>query len=245
MYIPSEIIILFFLISFLVYTMPDVLVVFSKTFYGKASLILLMILTTLYNPTGGLLIAMLIIFLSEFNYTFNNRSFYEEFNAFSNADKITSAPPKKGAAAAAGTEEDMEEEDMEEEEEEEEEEEDMEEEDTEENTPENFRKNYCDNDELRDDDGNVVELSDMSTVFPQLKFKKAECNPCDTKCVFTITDGNEQIETEEELKSKDSANFGVSRRDTSEDGEESSDRSSDGDGTNWWDHKYQLTFSRI
>jgi hypothetical protein len=79
MYFPTEIIILFFLISFLVYTMPMVLVKFSKTAKGRFLLLMLMIVMTLYNKTSGLLIAMLIIFLSEFNYEVNNGILYEGF----------------------------------------------------------------------------------------------------------------------------------------------------------------------
>ena len=80
MYFPTEIIVLFFLISFFVYTMPLVLVKFSKTIKGKFLLLMLMIVVTLYNKTGGLLIAMLIIFLSEFNYEVNNGILYEGFD---------------------------------------------------------------------------------------------------------------------------------------------------------------------
>ena len=79
MYVPTEIIILFFIISFLVYTMPMVLVKFSKTIKGRFLLLLLTIVITLYNRIGGLLMAMLIIFLSEFNYEVNNGIIYEGF----------------------------------------------------------------------------------------------------------------------------------------------------------------------
>jgi hypothetical protein len=59
--------------------MPLVLVNFSKTLKGKFLLLLLMIVITLYNRTGGMLIAMLLIFLSEFNYEVNNGIVYEGF----------------------------------------------------------------------------------------------------------------------------------------------------------------------
>ena len=80
MYVPSEIIVLFFLISFLIYTMPMVLVKFSKSSNGKFLLLALTIVITLYNKTGGLLMAMLLIFLSEFNYEVNNGLLYEGFD---------------------------------------------------------------------------------------------------------------------------------------------------------------------
>jgi hypothetical protein len=80
MYIPPEIIVIFFLISFLIYTMPMPLVKFSKTPRGKFLLLTLTIVMTLYNRTGGILMAMLIIFLSEFNYEVNNGILYEGFD---------------------------------------------------------------------------------------------------------------------------------------------------------------------
>ena len=79
MNIPPEIIIIFFLISFLVYTMPTLLVKFSRTLKGKFLLLVLTIVMTIYNRTAGLLLAMLIIFLSEFNYEFNSGIIYEGF----------------------------------------------------------------------------------------------------------------------------------------------------------------------
>jgi hypothetical protein len=85
---PTEIIILFFIVSFLVYTMPMVLVKFSKSLKGKFLLLLLTIVITLYNRTGGIVMAMLLIFLSEFNYEVNNGIIYEgfELNADPNAE---------------------------------------------------------------------------------------------------------------------------------------------------------------
>jgi hypothetical protein len=80
MCVPTEIIILFFIISFLVYTMPMVLVKFSKSLKGKFLLLLLTIVITMYNRTGGIVMAMLLIFLSEFNYEVNNGIIYEGFD---------------------------------------------------------------------------------------------------------------------------------------------------------------------
>jgi len=79
MNIPPEIIIIFFLISFLVYTMPTLLVKFSRTLKGKLLLLVLTVVITIYNRTAGLLMAMLFIFLSEFNYEFNSGIIYEGF----------------------------------------------------------------------------------------------------------------------------------------------------------------------
>ena len=80
MHIQNEIIVLFFIISFLVYTMPDILVNFSRTLRGKFLLLVLTIVVTLYNKTGGILMVMFFIFLSEFNYEFNTGILYEGFS---------------------------------------------------------------------------------------------------------------------------------------------------------------------
>jgi hypothetical protein len=61
--------------------MPLVLVKFSKTPNGKFLLLALTVVITLYNKTGGLLMAMLLIFLSEFNYEVNNGLLYEGFDS--------------------------------------------------------------------------------------------------------------------------------------------------------------------
>ena len=81
MYVKPEITILFFLISFLIYTMPNILVKFSKSYKGKFLLLVLTIVITLYNPIGGMIMAMFFIFLSEFNYEFNNEIIYEGFGS--------------------------------------------------------------------------------------------------------------------------------------------------------------------
>ena len=94
MHVPTEIILLFFLISFLVYTMPSLLVNFSRTLKGKTLLLILTIVVTLYNRTGGLIMAMFLIFLAEFNYEYNNGLVYEGF---------TGAGTGAGAGTGRGT----------------------------------------------------------------------------------------------------------------------------------------------
>jgi hypothetical protein len=79
MKVPTEIIVIFFLISFLIYTMPSLLVQFNTTIKGKFLLLTLTVIMTIYNRTAGLLMAMLMIFLFEFKYEFNNDILYEGF----------------------------------------------------------------------------------------------------------------------------------------------------------------------
>ena len=89
MHVPSEIIILFFTISFLIYTMPTILVNFSRSFEGKLFLLIITIGVTLYNRTGGLIMAMLFVFLAEYNYEYNNGLLYEGFSS-TDSDTVTS-----------------------------------------------------------------------------------------------------------------------------------------------------------
>ena len=100
MYVPPEIIVLFFLISFLVYTMPTVLVYFSRTLKGKILLLTLIIIITLYNRTGGMLMAMFFIFLSEINYEMNNGIMYEGFTGAAASGAAASGAAASGAAAS-------------------------------------------------------------------------------------------------------------------------------------------------
>lgn len=72
-----------------------VLVKFSKTLKGKFLLLLLTIVITLYNKTGGIVMAMLLIFLSEFNYEVNNGILYEGFTGASEAGAATNNKNKK------------------------------------------------------------------------------------------------------------------------------------------------------
>jgi hypothetical protein len=69
--------------------MPSILVNFSRTLQGKALLLILTIVVTLYNRTGGLIMAMFIIFLAEFNYEYNNNVIYE---GFTGAETGTDSP---------------------------------------------------------------------------------------------------------------------------------------------------------
>ena len=79
MYVAPEVIVIFFIVSFLIYTMPLILVKFSKTLKGRFLLLVLTIVITLYNKTGGLLIALFFIYLSEFSYEVYNDVIFEGF----------------------------------------------------------------------------------------------------------------------------------------------------------------------
>ncbi len=70
-----------------------VLAKFSKTLKGKFLLLVLTIVITLYNRTGGLLMAMLFIFLSEFNYEVNNSILYEGFEQAKEGDSPAADDP--------------------------------------------------------------------------------------------------------------------------------------------------------
>lgn len=79
MYFDREIIVLFVLITVIIYTMPLFLVRLIRSPIGKLSLLFATILVTLKNRVGGLLVALLFIFLLEFNYEKNSGIIYEGF----------------------------------------------------------------------------------------------------------------------------------------------------------------------
>jgi hypothetical protein len=79
MYFDREIIVLFVLITVIIYTMPLFLVRLIRSPIGKLVLLFATILVTLKNRVGGLLVALLFIFLLEFNYEKNSGIIYEGF----------------------------------------------------------------------------------------------------------------------------------------------------------------------
>ena len=55
-------------------------------------------------------------------------------------------------------------------------------------------------------DGKEVETADISTAFPQVKYvdENDKCNVCSDDCKFDIVHSNEQLHTEENIRSTDS-----------------------------------------
>jgi len=66
-----------------------------------------------------------------------------------------------------------------------------------------FRTSNCKNNILTKN-GKPVSKENIETEFPDIKFDNGVCNPCNTKCKFTITTSNEQITQEDSVKSKNS-----------------------------------------
>lgn len=62
----------------------------------------------------------------------------------------------------------------------------------------------CKDGKLYDDKNNLVDVKDISTVFPNLKFTGEPCNPCDSECGFTITTSSDRLATEESVRPVDS-----------------------------------------
>jgi len=67
-------------------------------------------------------------------------------------------------------------------------------------TQNKFKKMYCKDNKLRNKNGEIVEQKDISSAFKSIVFNKGECNPCDESCSFTITDTQERMNTEENLR---------------------------------------------
>ena len=57
----------------------------------------------------------------------------------------------------------------------------------------------------------LVSISQVSKMFPNVKFSKDKCNPCDSNCSFSISTTTEQLSVEEDLKPKPSKQFRTSK----------------------------------
>lgn len=68
-----------------------------------------------------------------------------------------------------------------------------------------FKSKYCEHGKLMKD-GKEVEIDDISSAFPQVKYvdENDKCNICSDECKFDIVQSNEQLHTEEKIRSTDS-----------------------------------------
>ena len=68
-----------------------------------------------------------------------------------------------------------------------------------------FKSKYCVHGKLMKDD-KEVQLADISSVFPEVKYvdENDKCNLCADDCKFDIVHSNEQLRTEENIRSSDS-----------------------------------------
>ena len=65
-----------------------------------------------------------------------------------------------------------------------------------------FKSQHCKNGKLIDKNGNEINITDLSTTFPSIKFniENDKCNPCEDNCNFKITSDVERITVEEKLR---------------------------------------------
>jgi hypothetical protein len=77
----------------------------------------------------------------------------------------------------------------------------------------NFRKNHCktkagsSTQVFVDEKGKEMKMSDIKKKFPLNFTNGIECNPCDETCSYTITDGADQLHNEEILRAKQASMF--------------------------------------
>jgi len=64
-----------------------------------------------------------------------------------------------------------------------------------------FKKLHCKNGKIMKD-GSEINIADMATTFPQLKFnlENEKCNTCEDNCDFKITSSKERLTAEESLR---------------------------------------------
>ena len=73
-----------------------------------------------------------------------------------------------------------------------------------------FRKTNCKGNKLYKDK-DLVSISQVAKMFPNVKFADSPCNPCDSSCNFSISTTTEQLTVEEELKPRSSDQFRTSK----------------------------------
>tara|TARA_B110000967_G_C18658593_1_gene447002 strand:- start:86 stop:769 length:684 start_codon:yes stop_codon:yes gene_type:complete len=68
-----------------------------------------------------------------------------------------------------------------------------------------FKSTYCVHGKLMKDD-KEIDIADISSAFPQVKYvdENDKCNVCSDECKFDIVHSNEQLHTEENIRSSDS-----------------------------------------
>jgi hypothetical protein len=172
------------IVCILLYTHPSNLVYFSNTILGKLLLITSLVLASIHSTFSGFCIALLIVVFSYQTYegmeTGTGKSIEADTIA-SVADTIAAAADTiavdtdKPVSISTGN-----------------------------ITTNKFKKMYCKDNKLRNEKGDIVEQKDVSSVFKTVVFNKGECNPCDETCSFNITDTQERMNTEENLRPADS-----------------------------------------
>lgn len=73
-----------------------------------------------------------------------------------------------------------------------------------------FRKTNCKGNKLYKGK-DLVSISQVANMFPNVKFSKNKCNPCNSNCNFSISTTTEQLAVEEDLKPKSSKQFRTSK----------------------------------
>jgi len=174
----SELIVLV-VITFLLYTRPLVLLNFSNSFVGKAILLFLVVSAALHSTVSGLLLALVLVMLTEYR--------YEGFEGKDSEDTEADSDDTEADSSSAMND---------------------------------FRKKNCkakdgsDEEIFVDANGNEMNLDEIKKKYPNLKFENGDCNPCSADCSFSISEGEEQITTDESLRPKDSNEIPVSRPST-------------------------------
>jgi hypothetical protein len=66
------------------------------------------------------------------------------------------------------------------------------------NSEEAFKKENCDDEGNVIFKGSIIHLEMIEYLFPEIKFQKNKCNPCDNNCRYTIVE--KKLATEEKMK---------------------------------------------
>ena len=174
-------------VTFLLFTRPMVLVNFSNTNVGKLILLLLIIGTAMHSTVSGLLMATLLVLFMEYNYEgMENMDVSSDDDIQKAKDKTYSEFEKKKQLLEkhCRSKEGS-------------------------DTQEFWGKANPEDADAREKVLTPAEIKANTKL--GIVFDKGECNPCDPTCSFSLSDGNERIHTEQEMRPKDSNQTEVSR----------------------------------
>ena len=180
-------------VTFLLYTRPMVLVNFSNTGVGKLVLLLLIIGTALHSTVSGLLMATLLVLFLEYNY--EGMEGMENMEDAKTDDGNATEEDKKKTYSKFNNKKDL-------------------------------LLKHCkakegsdvqefwgkpDTEDASKRERALTPAEIKANTHLGIAFDQGECNPCDPTCSFSLSDGNERIHKEQEMRPKDSNQTEVSR----------------------------------
>jgi hypothetical protein len=188
-------IIILMVIILIAYTRPVMLVNFFNSTIGRFLLIVAIVLATSVNTLYGLYGVLLLISLRE-----------GAKEGLENMDKDDSEEDKEKDENEEDEDKNKNEDEDKDEDEDKEDKKDTKKENDNEMTADDWKKKYCRADKVFLDDKEVLS-DEFAKKFPDVKFEKDSCNPCDSSCKFRVSSSKARLDLEDIMKAKPSGSL--------------------------------------